>query len=807
MAYIGNVSGFDDVDTEQIKDDAVTADKLANSINTEIAASTSKLSGIETAATADQTNAEIKTAVEAATSIALGGSPTTTTQSQADNSTKLATTAYTDVAIAALADSAPGTLNTLNELAAALGDDASFSTTVTNSIATKLPLAGGTMTGDTLHSDNVKAKFGTGNDLQIYHDGTHSYISEAGTGPLRITSNGTGVLINKGTSESMGRFLTDGAVELFYDNALKIATTATGVDISGTVTADGGSANNSDAAAVFKGTGTEHIKLLLDTSSTGGHQASIALESNGNEVSIGTTGSGELKLNDAMTIDNNGNSGLGVVPETWTAAYTGVQIGGRAFWAAHSGSDSYLGVNAYHNSGWKYIDSAAASYIQQSGGSIDFRVASSGTADAAISWTTGMTIANSGNVGIGAAPAATVSLDVTAASASSNNVFIRARNTATNEDAGFIIDGNVSGAQKEYKIGVNTAVASADLTHSGPAGYRWLTGGAERMRINSSGNVGIGVVNPATKLDVAGAISDSGGNVRSGRKNWIINGGFDVWQRSTSAALPNGGFVADRWKGNNYVNGTITLSRRTDATGQTFKTYGRLAQSSAGSQGARQGIMHYIEGNRLVGKTITVSFKARANAALTGCIVRGIFTNQTFNLTTGWVKHSFTGTGLAEGANTRLMFDFGLENTTWHVDLAEIQVEVGSVATDFEHRSYGEELALCQRYCYVFQNGSSGAHLGIGAQYNSTAINIALHLPTSMRASPTSERVLDGGSNWLQVYVGSSSQSSNSTPQVSDFNGNTIRLYCPSSITGRTAGEASWCHVKPNAKLILSAEL
>ena len=99
-----------------------------------------------------------------------------------------------------------------------------------------------------------------------------------------------------------------------------------------------------------------------------------------------------------------------------------------------------------------------------------------------------------GRLGIGAAPAATVSLDVTAASASSNNVFIRARNTATNEDAGFIIDGNVAGAQKEYKIGVNTAVVSADLTHSGPAGYRWLTGGAERMRIDANGNLGLGVV-------------------------------------------------------------------------------------------------------------------------------------------------------------------------------------------------------------------------------------------------------------------------------------------------------------------------
>ena len=56
--------------------------------------------------------------------------------------------AFVDTSVAGLVDSAPGTLDTLNELAAALGDDASFSTTITNSIATKLPLAGGTMTGN-----------------------------------------------------------------------------------------------------------------------------------------------------------------------------------------------------------------------------------------------------------------------------------------------------------------------------------------------------------------------------------------------------------------------------------------------------------------------------------------------------------------------------------------------------------------------------------------------------------------------------------------------------------------------------------
>ena len=89
------------------------------------------------------------------------GNPIAPTQSAADNSTKIATTAYADTAAANLVDSAPSALNTLNELAAALGDDASFSTTVTNSIATKLPLAGGTMSGNVAMGGNDISGGGT----------------------------------------------------------------------------------------------------------------------------------------------------------------------------------------------------------------------------------------------------------------------------------------------------------------------------------------------------------------------------------------------------------------------------------------------------------------------------------------------------------------------------------------------------------------------------------------------------------------------------------------------------------------------
>ena len=100
---------------------------------------------------ATQHNFRIKNGLEVAGTVRITSAGlitgTTTTQAASDNTTKLASTAYVTTALANLSDSAPSTLNTLNELAAALGDDANYATTTTNAIAAKLPLAGGTLTG------------------------------------------------------------------------------------------------------------------------------------------------------------------------------------------------------------------------------------------------------------------------------------------------------------------------------------------------------------------------------------------------------------------------------------------------------------------------------------------------------------------------------------------------------------------------------------------------------------------------------------------------------------------------------------
>ena len=87
--------------------------------------------------------------------------------------------------------------------------------------------------------DNKKAIFGNDDDLEIFHDGADSFISDKGIGNLRITSNGVGIELESSTNENMIRALVNGAVSLYYDNAVKIATASGGVDITGDITLSG----------------------------------------------------------------------------------------------------------------------------------------------------------------------------------------------------------------------------------------------------------------------------------------------------------------------------------------------------------------------------------------------------------------------------------------------------------------------------------------------------------------------------------------------------------------------------------------
>jgi hypothetical protein len=91
--------------------------------------------------------------------------------------------------------------------------------------------------GDLTFSDDVKLKLGTGDDLQIYHNGSNSYIDDgSGTGALIFKSN-TYSFRNAADNEQIAMFNENGSVELYYDNSKKIETTTSGVTVTGTLAA------------------------------------------------------------------------------------------------------------------------------------------------------------------------------------------------------------------------------------------------------------------------------------------------------------------------------------------------------------------------------------------------------------------------------------------------------------------------------------------------------------------------------------------------------------------------------------------
>lgn len=135
--------------------------------------------------TATQLASDSITSAKIADDVALGGNPTTTTQSAGNNTTRIATTAFVSTAITNLIDSSPSALNTLNELAAALGDDANFSTTVTNSIAGKVSLSG---SGQTI-SDSGTFTLDVAGDIVLDADGEDIVFKDGGTQFGQIRNN------------------------------------------------------------------------------------------------------------------------------------------------------------------------------------------------------------------------------------------------------------------------------------------------------------------------------------------------------------------------------------------------------------------------------------------------------------------------------------------------------------------------------------------------------------------------------------------------------------------------------------------
>ena len=184
--------------------------------------------------------------------------------------------------------------------------DNSGNTKITAGIVTTLTVTGnatvgGTLgvTGETTFSTHVnlgdsdRLRLGADNDLQIFHDGSNSYISDQGTGQLQLISAGAAVEIKKNTGEAMGLFKTDGAVELYYDNSKKFETTSYGLQFTDNVKFD-----NPDTAGRDLTWEADNDALHWEdnTKATFGGGNDLQIYHNGSHSYIADEGTGELNI-------------------------------------------------------------------------------------------------------------------------------------------------------------------------------------------------------------------------------------------------------------------------------------------------------------------------------------------------------------------------------------------------------------------------------------------------------------------------------------------------------------------------------
>ena len=170
----------------------------------------------------------------------------------------------------------------------------------------------------------------------------------------------------------------------------------------------------------------------------------------------------------------------------------------------------------------------------------------------------------------------------------------------------------------------------------------------------------------------------------------------------------------------------------------------------------------------------------------------------------GWKNYGGL-TDWADGHGTNAVMTTA--SATWQ--MTECQVEVGSQATPFEHRSFGEELALCQRYFYSHADGTRGdyEHIGSGTYYNSTNIYFTVFPPTAMRATPTLESTT--GTNYYTAYRNAGGDTFDLIEITNKSSLSSFELQGTGNVSG-TAGHGTFVRlggVSTTAKVFFDAEL
>ena len=303
------------------------------------------------------------------------------------------------------------------------------------------------------------------------------------------------------------------------------------------------------------------------------------------------------------------------------------------------------------------------------------------------------------------------------------------------------------------------------------------------------------VANSASATGVAWA-----GPSGAAGKNFVINGGMDIWQRNTTFTSPsNFSYTADRWAC--YQGSTVTLSQETSnvPAGSRYA----LKMNATGTQ--QMFIRQVIETANtipLAGKTITVSAQIAASASTTLGFTIAYSTNvdETVSTTGAWNTLTPTG-GLNSGSYSNvpttyvtlvgtytvpsnaksLLIYFGnfsatvTSGTSFYI--SQVQLELGSVATPFSRAggTLSGELTACQRYYYRQVVGSVYNNLALGQAFDGTRAMLLWNLPVSMRTVPTSLETTGTASNY-RVLFGSTAPACSVIPYLDTANTGTITI-------------------------------
>jgi len=243
-------------------------------------------------------------------------------------------------------------------------------------------------------------------------------------------------------------------------------------------------------------------------------------------------------------------------------------------------------------------------------------------------------------------------------------------------------------------------------------------------------------------------------------RNLVINGAMQVAQRGTSFTA--NGYGLDRWIFDRYLAGSSrTMSQDTDAP-EGFSH--SIKYANGGVAEDQYYFIHKIERKnfeRLSGQTVTASFYVKASEAISDArwylTVNGDGTGNdevstgTYDITTSWQRVTFTVT-LGDFSGYTITDSGFMEmvpmlaadphpNIPANASLwfTGVQLEVGDTATPFEHRSYGDELARCQRYYYQTALTSDYFETGGGSVAALTTGDITFwgRFPVEMRAAPS----------------------------------------------------------------------